>query len=534
MPVKLLWHDYRYFPYEQRLAEREARLLFGCDPGEAADGLVVEGTLSSPDLASRLTYFKAAQNGVSFVVPDQAKLEASGNGNGSAWDSTKQPIPALRRQSTRYSAHGLHEYRGKFNPQVVRAIGNLMGLNPGSWVLDPFCGSGTALLESAHIGWNSIGTDINPLGVLIANAKITAFNASPSILRREAAAIAERLSDPLSGEDWRDHLPEPDYLEAWFPPAVLRQLRAILVAIDGVKPKTLIDVFRVVLSDICREVSMQDPGDLRIRRRKNPADNYPATELFLDALRARIDAVVRAGQHIQPKTGTTQLAVFGDTREAAVAVRALLQNRGLAGFDAAITSPPYATAMPYLDTQRLSLSLLGLINSRELRSGEKRLIGNREISEKERIKLEKELRENATDLPENVIAFCHKLLELAGHRSHGFRRRNVPALVYKYLADMSSMFISVREVIKPGGQYGLLVGPNTTTLQGEEIAIDTPQLLADIAVSRGWEALEMIPFDTYHRYDVHQSNSIRAEVLILLRNSLTPKRVKKSGIGKGS
>jgi site-specific DNA-methyltransferase (cytosine-N4-specific) len=155
------------------------------------------------------------------------------------------------------------------------------------------------------------------------------------------------------------------------------------------------------------------------------------------------------------------------------------------------------------------------------------MIGNREITEKERLGLEKELHDNLANLPEAVIAFCRKLHRLADHQSHGFRRLNVPALVYKYLGDMSSMFESVREVVKPGGYYGLLVGPNTTTLRGEEVAIDTPELLAEIAASRRWEVLETIPFETYHRYDVHQNNSIRAEVLILLRNTGTAGRPKR-------
>jgi hypothetical protein len=90
-------------------------------------------------------------------------------------------------------------------------------------------------------------------------------------------------------------------------------------------------------------------------------------------------------------------------------------------------------------------------------------------------------------------------------------------LVYKYLADMAEMFASVRTVIKPKGRYALLVGRNATTLRGDEILIDTPKLLAEIAESRGWQVEEMLSFETYRRYDVHQSNSIREEVLVVLR-----------------
>jgi hypothetical protein len=512
--IHLLWHDYRYFPYERVLAQREAAAVYGKTNEEGDSGLGVRS--GNVEDGAKLTYFKAVQNGTAFIVPDQAKLEASGNGNGTAWDPVAYPIPSLRRQSTRYSAHGLHEYRGKFNPQVVRAIGNLMGLAPGAWVLDPFCGSGTTLLESAHIGWNAIGVDVNPLGELIANSKVAAFNVDPSAVARECDALARRLKSPPDGIDWRDHLPEPEYLEKWFPALVLPQLHRILRAIENTTLGALRDVFRVVLSDICREVSLQDPGDLRIRRRKAPAENYPAVELFVEAVQTKVASVVRARQHVHPKAGTVQYAIHGDSKDAAT-VAPCMKHRGIEVFDAAITSPPYASAMPYLDTQRLSLSLLGLIGSRELRSGERRLIGNREIQDKERLSLEGDIRKNAARLPGEPIKFCRRLLRLADDESHGFRRRNVPALAYKYLAEMGSMFEAVRSLIRPKGRYALVVGRNSTSLRGEEVLIDTPALLASVAESRGWDVEETMAFDTYHRYDIHAQNSIREEVLLMLR-----------------
>lgn len=515
--MDLLWNDYRYFPYERMLGKREAEVLFGTEAVEGDSILRLQYDTGAIQRAQRLTYFKAVRTADGIIVPDQTKLEASGDGNGGLWDPKQQPIPRIHRQVTRYSAHGLHEYRGKFNPQVVRAIGNLLKLEPGQWVLDPFCGSGTTLLEAAHIGWNAIGIDMNPLGVLIANAKLMAFRTPPAVLSRECRALTNRLAMPIDGADWQDHLPEPDYLAKWFPEKVLRQLRAILIAIDNTPLKPLQHVFRVILSDVCREVSLQDPADLRIRRRKDPADSYPAIEMFLKSLETKIRSIIRAREYVHPKEGTQQLAIIADTRDPLRLLAASLRKYGGKVFNGAITSPPYATAMPYLDTQRLSLALLGLISSKHLHSDEKRLIGNRELQGKERLSLESQLRANTAGLPPGVIQFCRNLLEAADYKDHGFRRRNVPALVYKYLADMDQMFTSIMKIIKEGGKYALLVGRNATTLRGEKIQIDTPQLLADIAVAQGWNLEEMLSFETYHRYDVHQSNSIREEVLLILR-----------------
>src|SRR5207248_681132 len=166
---------------------------------------------------------------------------------------------------------------------------------------------------------------------------------------------------------------------------------------------------------------------------------------------------------------------LADSRCGSVA-KAFLAKEGAAAFDAAITSPPYATALPYIDTQRLSLCLLGLIRSDEIRTAERSLIGNREISDAERRRLEGALTKNEGRLPDQVHGFCKKLLRLAAHDDHGFRKRNVPALVFNYFSQMAEMFEAVKGIMKGGGRYALLVGSNRTTLNGEQVAINTPSL----------------------------------------------------------
>ena len=304
-------------------------------------------------------------------------------------------MPSLRRQSTRYSAHGLHEYRGKFNPQVVRAIGNLIGLEEGEWVLDPFCGSGTTLLEAAHIGWNALGYDINPLGALIANAKVAAIKAPLHVLKAETERLVACLASTQAKAEckWETYLPNADYLSQWFTAPVLQDLACILKTIECLPAAGLQDVFRVVLSDICRKVSLQDPEDLRIRRRKEPYPEFAAIKDFSEALTERIDTVCRAREQLTPRN-SQQLALHADSRLPCERAAQFLREGGRCFVDAAITSPPYATALPYVDTQRLSLCLLGLIPSSAIRTAERMLIGNREIANAERLALESHLARN--------------------------------------------------------------------------------------------------------------------------------------------
>ena len=73
-------------------------------------------------------------------------------------------------ENTQYLLHRLHSYPARFIPQIPkRAITRWS--KPGDLVLDPFCGSGTTLLECSLAGRNSIGIDNNPVATLISRAK---------------------------------------------------------------------------------------------------------------------------------------------------------------------------------------------------------------------------------------------------------------------------------------------------------------------------------------------------------------------------
>ena len=72
--------------------------------------------------------------------------------------------------NTTYLTHGLHSYPAKFIPHIPRwFLGKYSQLR--STVLDPFCGSGTALVEANMLGMHALGVDINPLSSLLVRAK---------------------------------------------------------------------------------------------------------------------------------------------------------------------------------------------------------------------------------------------------------------------------------------------------------------------------------------------------------------------------
>lgn len=494
--LQLNWHPYKYYPYEQELAVREVeRLMQPKSVSNLPSGIAVEAP-GKPGNFSRLVYFAskvdAGHNGVSSLT-QQALLEQV-NGRG--------------RQSTRYSVHGLHEYKGKFNPQIAKALLNIFDVHAGDAVLDPFCGSGTSLVEAAHLGIRAAGTDINPLAVFLANAKLQALSVPAEHLRTVAEEILLIAKSKRKGRLKASERTE--YLQSWFGPEELNDIEQLRDAIRSA-PSAVNDILLAIASNLLRDYSQQEPSDLRIRRRSSPMPEVPYLTAFEKAISA-FAAKLAESQNVLGLLHPEAAAHLGDCRQSLN----LLEAQFPTGFDAALTSPPYATALPYIDTQRLSLVWLELVEPKQVLNLEAQLVGSREIRGESKSELLAAVSRNAADLPPAEAELCATLQSCLSAED-GFRRQAVPRLLYRYFAGMAASFEAVRAVMKPGAMYGLIVGGNHTVLGGKRFDIDTPEHLASLATSRGWSHVETVPLQTYKRFGLHARNASTTEALVLLR-----------------
>src|SRR3989338_5628578 len=96
----------------------------------------------------------------------------------------------FRGADTKYYTHGLHSYPAMMIPQVAsRLIKENLG--NGNSILDPFCGSGTVLVESMIVNKNSYGVDINPLAKIISESKTTLYDIDE--LKEAAIELLQRI-----------------------------------------------------------------------------------------------------------------------------------------------------------------------------------------------------------------------------------------------------------------------------------------------------------------------------------------------------
>jgi site-specific DNA-methyltransferase (cytosine-N4-specific) len=402
----------------------------------------------------------------------------------------------------------------------VRSLINI-GLVPrNGLVADPMCGSGTTLVESLLAGRRALGLDMNPLSVRLAGAKSLLVSVPPDELRKSYSALSARLAQNRRNgnnalANFRQ-LPKVDqeYLQRWFAEKVLRDLDLIVDAVNAVESVAPRELFVIALSNILRRVSWQKTDDLRVRKDLSGSQPDTVTE-FLDEVERSVRMLLAFLYQNGPVRRNRFVVGQGDARDVA---STWSQWRGQ--IDAVITSPPYATALPYLDTDRLSLCYLGLLTRSKHRQRDFQMIGNREISEAQRRKYWQEFEANGSQLPTSVTRLIRRINKLNSCADVGFRRRNVAALLAKYFADMRTVLFAISKVVKAAAPVYVVVGSNHTIAGGERVDINTAALLGEIAESIGYAQETALSMEMLHSRDIFKQNASDSETLLMLRASV--------------
>jgi DNA modification methylase len=514
-------------PFERLIALEELATVAGSETAPEADDssgekFVVKGG-ADPFLAvDRLAYWERIEADGRSHATKQALLESTAtvarNGRSTRDLLTlrvDETASLPRRRMLRYGPHGIHEYRGKFFPQLVRAFVNAAGVKQGGIVADPMVGSGTTPVEAAALGVNALALDINPLSVFVATAKCRLLGADPESLvdGLEAASFALAVVEPgplhyLERLDPRDQL----YLRAWLPGQSLAALDVIASYIGGLKDSPFRDLMRVSLSNIIRRVSFQKDDDLRVRRDLASASDAPVTDLYLDELRRSVRSVVAYLSQRRGEAVGSYVVKEGDARELG---REWAAYAGT--IDLVVTSPPYATALPYLDTDRLSLCYLDLLSRPDHRRRDAVMIGNREITDAQRGRLLEDYERRRDTLPPEVTGLVDRIRRLNDGAPTGFRRRNAASLLGKYFTDMREVLAGINLALRPNALAFVVVGSNHTIAGGERVEIPTAALIGELSKSIGFRFERLIPMEMLVSRDIFRRNASSAESIVVLR-----------------
>ncbi len=432
-----------------------------------------------------------------------------------------QPLRRLRFEpaTTDKLTHYLFRYPAKFHPPVVRHLLEEYTAE-GDTVLDPFCGSGTLLVEAAVLGRHAIGTDVDPVAVFASRVKTHAYtdgylrssadgvlkNAKP--FRRSASEYDRRQHDDVTAETvlrtireeglWAPTIPN---IYHWFRKYVVVDLARILYQIKAAQiPQSHKEFLLLCFASIIRGASNADPVPVsglevtsHMKRRDDEGRTIDPFQLFEKAV---TKALAASASFAEQKKANTSVRVFAQD-----ATR--LTSRIRRKVDAIITSPPYNGAVDYYRRHTLEMYWLGFTSNTEERLALlPKYIGRDKVPQSHPF-----VADNKVDAV-LVKSWEDRIRRVRPRRADAFKH---------YAVAMSKVLHQFSEVLPSGGCVLLVLGHSAWNGQ----TIPTSRLFATLAGPR-FKLRDYLWYpvsNRYMSYDRHNGADINKEYVLRLERT---------------
>ena len=413
------------------------------------------------------------------------------------------------------AVHGWYRFVLSFPPHLVQDYLDRFGVDPSCTVLDPFCGTGTTLVECKKLGIASLGIESNPMAHFASAVKVD-WSAECAKLSAYAEKVSSSAEKTLKRQGLGEYGGLPLFAVNGAKRPSLRSLppqRSCLLLKDSISPLPLHRTL-VLLDAIDRFGTLQQQrygrlalanalvhtiGNLKfgpevgVGKRKEDAPVLEAWGRNIETIAHDLDT--------NAARRTVPAQVFkADSRS----VGAVLKPQSV---DAVITSPPYPNEKDYTRTTRLESIILGLILSKqELRSSKQDMVrsNTRGVYKSDRDDLE--IAHN-DEVQEIASAIERRRTELG--KTSGFERL-YPRVTQLYFGGMLRHLASLRPALKPGAKLAYVVGDQASYLR---VMIRTGKLLANLAQSLNYRIIGIDLFRT--RPSTVTGEQLREEVVLL-------------------
>ena len=419
----------------------------------------------------------------------------------------RELVPLLNNKE-RYT-HLIHTYPAKLLSTIPYYFLMTEDFCPhGGIVLDPFCGTGTVLLEAALSGRQAWGADANPLAVLISKVKTTYI--SKEILLRSLSTILNRA------ERSREMPRMSSMIEGWFSDSTVTQLFRLQQSIEKIKNIKQKNFFLLCLSNLIRKVSYADPTiavpvHLNPNRFAEGSERRETATFRLETLKAvdvydKFEGICRLNiERINSLKGVKKInmaeVVSNDARHL---TKHLTDEEVIPDntVDLILTSPPYAGAQKYIRASRLNLFWMGMTDAAEIRNIDGKNIGREDYHKKEYDKKYT----TSIDAADRVLEelYCKGKKERA-------------CIVGNYLNEMKVALDESYRVLKPGGHMIIIIGNNTVC----GLSFNTQDYLTSYLQSKGMQ-LKFKLIDDIKSYGLMTkrnttANTITSEWVLVLK-----------------
>jgi len=394
-------------------------------------------------------------------------------------------------------AHDWYRFVLSFPPHLVRTYVQRFGLGRESLVLDPFCGTGTTLVECKKLGIPSVGVEAHPMAHFASQVKIDWRPDADGLLdhAKQVAEAARRVLESQGIEDESFPLLHdgggptellrtlPDESERLLlgksiSPLPLHKTLVLLEQLDvyadsRYRSHELLGLAKALVFSIS---NLHFGPEVGVRTVKEDA---PVLAPWLNNIRRMAEDL----REMQGRRDVPAAVHCEDSRE-------LVKILDPDSVDAVITSPPYPNEKDYTRTTRLESVLLGFVRNRsELRALKRRLVRSntrgvyKGDGDDQWVSSHSEIQRIARQIEQ-------RRLQLG--KTSGFER--LYARVTKlYFGGMARHLADLRTRLRPGAQLAYVVGDQASYLR---VMIRTGQLLADVAQSLGYELVGIDLFRT--------------------------------------
>lgn len=371
----------------------------------------------------------------------------------STWD--------FRTADTKTFTHCFHNYPAMMIPQVAGRLMDKYG-KAGDLLLDPYCGTGTSLVESNLRGINAVGNDLNPLACLIAKTKTTVLNLQTLDLYLKDFNNFQ-FAKRFGCESKQIEIPDFPNIDFWFGENVKFDLGQIKYYISEITGSEIQNFFKVAFSETVRDCSLTRNSEFKLYRmtEEQRARFQPDVFGVMEAKLARNRRGLESFQS-QKKSNAKTILVSVNSSGQDFSGKLPFQE-----FDLIVTSPPYGdsrTTVAYGQFSRLSNQWLGFANANQI---DNLLMGGKQKTE---------------SLNFDSSALNQKIKQISAKDEK--RAAEVASFYFDYRQSINN----VASLIKAGGFACYVVGNRKV----KGVTIPTDEITADFFTANGFSHLETI------------------------------------------
>lgn len=373
----------------------------------------------------------------------------------------RDQVFAIRNAGLTAGTHKFHRYPGKFIPHLPRwAIRRFLGQAEGKVLLDPFCGSGTTLVEGRLHDLKCYGIDIDPIARLVSRVKTT------PIPRERLDSIVRQVADEVEATSISRFSPTIPTLAHWFNSQAVRDLGIIRHVIEKHRDdRDIYEFLLVSFASIVRKASNADNQTQKtyVSHTKIKTPEF-AKPLFLATL---IDYSARLNHFSTGrKSGNVVIIDQCDAKN----FSAYWEASKFPSVDLVVSSPPYLNSVDYVYNQMAEYFWIGDLYGMETQTKQnehkRNYVGTTKI---DAFEYRAGLITGISSVDEVVAAVTRK------SEKNGY-------VVAKYFKDMLDHFAQAAAVMQSGSHYVSIVGDSLVS--GESIIVH--ELVADCARAAGF------------------------------------------------